>query len=93
MHEDSSNQAKLASLARFHSSKSKEETVSFKQYIENMKPEQKDIYYITGESRKAVENSPFLEGLRKRDLEVLFFVDAIDEYMVQKLKGALRVTR
>jgi len=86
VHEDAANMAKLASLTRFHSSKSKEETVSFKQYIENMKPEQKDIYYITGESRKAVENSPFLEGFRKRDLEVLYFVDAIDEYMVQKLK-------
>ena len=86
VHEDSANQAKLATLARFNSSKSKEETVSFKQYIENMKPEQKDIYYITGESKKAVENSPFLEGFRKRDLEVLYFVDAIDEYMVQKLK-------
>jgi len=86
VHEDTSNQAKLSTLCRFHSSKSKEETVSFKQYVENMKPEQKEIYYITGESRKAVENSPFLEGFRKRDLEVLFFVDAIDEYMVQKLK-------
>jgi molecular chaperone HtpG len=86
VHEDSANQAKLATLTRFHSSKSKEETVSFANYIENMKPEQKDIYYITGESRKAVENSPFLEGFRKRDLEVLYFVDAIDEYMTQKLK-------
>jgi len=86
VHEDSANQTKLASLCRFNSSKSKEETVSFANYIENMKPEQKDIYYITGESRKAVENSPFLEGFRKRDLEVLFFTDAIDEYMTQKLK-------
>merc|ERR1712093_753591 len=86
IHEDSANQAKLSTLARFHSSKSKEETVSLQDYIENMKPEQKDIYYITGESRKAVENSPFLEGFRKRDLEVLFFTDAIDEYMTQKLK-------
>jgi molecular chaperone HtpG len=86
VHEDAANQAKLATLCRFHSSKSKEETVSFASYIENMKPEQKDIYYITGESRKAVENSPFLEGFRKRDLEVLYFVDAIDEYMTQKLK-------
>jgi len=86
IHEDSANQAKLSTLARFHSSKSKEETVSLQDYVENMKPEQKDIYYITGESRKAVENSPFLEGFRKRDLEVLYFVDAIDEYMTQKLK-------
>jgi len=86
VHEDSANQSKLAELMRFHTSKSKEESVSLREYIDNMKPEQKDIYYISGESRKQVENSPFLEGLRKRDLEVLYFVDSIDEYMVQKLK-------
>merc|ERR1712167_467495 len=62
------------------------ELIRFKDYIAKMKDGQQSIYYITGESRAAVAASPFLEGLRKRGLEVLYLTDPIDEYMVQQLK-------
>merc|ERR1712071_512004 len=86
IHEDSTNRKKIADLLRFHTSKSGEEQISFKDYISRMKEGQKDIYYITGESRAQVAASPFMETLKKRGYEVLYLVDPIDEYMVQQMK-------
>merc|ERR1712137_588179 len=86
IHEDSANREKLAELLRYSSTKSGEDMISLREYIENMKEGQKDFYYITGESKKAVESSPFLEQLKKRNLDVLFMVEPIDEYCIQQLK-------
>jgi len=86
IHEDTTNRLKVAELLRYHTSKSGEDLISLKEYVDRMKEGQKDIFYMTGESRAAVANSPFLETLKKKGLEVLYMVDPIDEYAVQQLK-------
>merc|ERR1719169_217506 len=86
VHEDSTNRTKIAELLRYQTSKSGDEMISLKEYVDRMKEGQNDIYYITGESIAAVSSSPFLESLRKKGLEVIYMVDPIDEYAVQQLK-------
>lgn len=86
IHEDNVNRMKITELLRFQTSKSGDEMIGLKEYVDRMKENQKDIYYITGESITAVANSPFLEALTKRGFEVIYMVDPIDEYAVQQLK-------
>jgi len=85
IHDDSANREKVADLLRYHTSTQKEMS-SLKDYITRMKEGQEDIYYICGESKKQVENSPFLEALKKKGLEVLLMTEPIDEYCMQQLK-------
>lgn len=86
IHEDSSNRTKVADLLRYATSSSGDDLTSFKDYVSRMKENQKDIYYITGESKDIVSNSAFVERVKKRGFEVMYMVDPIDEYAVQQLK-------
>ncbi|CAL0318978.1 unnamed protein product [Lupinus luteus] len=83
--EDATNRNRLAKLLRFETSKSEGKLTSLDQYISRMKSEQKDIFYITGTSKEQLEKSPFLEQLKKKNYEVIFFTDPVDEYLMQYL--------
>jgi len=86
IHEDQTNREKLSNFLRYNTSKSGEDQISLKEYVARMKEGQKDIFFITGESLAAVTASPFIEGLKRKGLEVLYLIDPIDEYVIQQLK-------
>merc|ERR1712209_208554 len=79
IHEDSTNRKKLAGYLRYYTSASGDDLCSMGDYVSRMKENQKDIYYITGESKEVVAASAFVERLKKRGLEVVYMTEPIDE--------------
>ncbi len=84
--EDEANQRRLSKLVRFKSSKSGEDWTGFEEYVDRMKDGQKEIYFIAGADQGELERSPFMDKFTEKDIEVIFFTEAADEYMVQHLK-------
>jgi molecular chaperone HtpG len=82
---DYDNKDKLLPLLLFESSNDPTKLSTLKEYVERLKPEQSEIFYLTGESRKVIENSPHLEAPRQRSYEVLFLTEPVDELLVQSL--------
>ena len=82
---DWDNKARIVSLLRFQSSHDEKKLTSLKEYVERMKEGQEEIFYLTGESRRLVENSPHLEALKAKGYEVLYLVHSVDELVTQYL--------
>uniref|UniRef100_A0A6M2DY80 Heat shock protein 83 n=1 Tax=Xenopsylla cheopis TaxID=163159 RepID=A0A6M2DY80_XENCH len=83
--EDPSNRSRMAKLLRFHSSNDKKKITSLEAYVSRMKPKQEQIYYIAGANRAEVEKSPFVERLLSKGYEVLYLIEAMDEYAISAL--------
>lgn len=85
IHTDPIKRDKIAELIRYKTTRSEEKLISLKEYVENMKPDQKDIYYNTGDDLSALINSPHLEKLKEKEFEVLLMSEPVDEWVVQSL--------
>ncbi len=83
---DHANREALAKLLRFESSLTEPGTVcGFSDYVARMKDGQESIYFLVGATREQIESSPYLEAFKSRGLEVVYFTDAVDEYVVDSL--------
>ncbi|MFP4040502.1 MAG: molecular chaperone HtpG [Desulfosudaceae bacterium] len=85
MHTDYENRDKLTGLLRYKTIKSTDKWVSLKDYVANMKPDQENIYYITGDNLESLLHHPHLEQLKEKDFEVLLMTDPVDEWVVSAL--------
>jgi molecular chaperone HtpG len=85
LYEDQENRDTLLDLALFASTNAENDLTMLKNYVERMKPGQNKIYFMTGEDRKTIENSPHLEAFREKGYEVLLLTDAVDEVWTQNV--------
>merc|ERR1719324_2290343 len=79
--EDAANRTRLAKLLRYATSKSGDKEISLEDYVANMKDDQKNIYYISGEDKDSLMKSPSVEKLLSKDIEIIFMTDSVDEYV------------
>lgn len=86
VHEDSKNRDKLVELLRYNSVNNSDKLISLKEYVKNMKEEDKSIYYICGDNKESLSKSPLIERIKQKGHDVLYFTDPIDEYMVQNVR-------
>lgn len=84
-YDDDANRKKIAKLLKYKTSKHKDTEITLEQYIAEMPENQKDIYYASGDSYKEIKNIPHLQGFVKRDLDVLFLMDTMDESCLTQL--------
>jgi len=82
---DFENKEKLSKLLMYKTNKSNNTFITLNDYINNMKLDQKNIYYITGETYETLLNSPLLESLKELDYEVLIMTDPVDEWVINYL--------
>ncbi len=83
--QDAKNKEAILDLCLFQTTKSGDDWVSLAEYVDNMREGQDAIYFLSGESREAIENSPHLEAFRDKDIEVLYMIDPVDEVWVQQV--------
>ncbi|HET97763.1 MAG TPA: molecular chaperone HtpG [Desulfurivibrio alkaliphilus] len=83
---DFNYRSELAGLLRFESSKTEAgKLTSLEEYCQRLAPEQKDIYYISGPNREAIENGPYIEAFRQREIEVLYTLDPMDDFALSHI--------
>ena len=84
--EDEANRKRLSKLLRVKTSKSDGKWIGLEEYVGRMKEWQKEVYFISGTDQKELEKSPFMDKFNEKDLEVIYFTEAADEYLVGHMR-------